>query len=139
MMKYSPRMFSWWPYGSTRPSGAVHSGRGCFSTTSNGPTLLSTGPRSVPAPPWLAPTAPSYCVNTGTIHAQQRRFDEAEAAHERLSELSKDAVNPEFAARSCGLLANFRKDRGKFEEAEAGFEKCLEDHPTNALVLEWAA
>ena len=67
------------------------------------------------------------------------RPDEAEAAHFRLKDLSADSPNRELAARTCGLWADFYARLDKVEEAEGAFDECLAAHPTNQLVIDWAA
>ena len=66
------------------------------------------------------------------------RLDEAEDLFEALEGEGSEGGAPLLGARYCAARATFSQEGGDAERAAGQFERCLEDHPDDALILQEA-
>jgi tetratricopeptide (TPR) repeat protein len=72
--------------------------------------------------------------------AESDQLDAAEAEHRAAIEIADKSGVPAMAARACGALANFDKEYRKDpKRAKATYQKCAEEYPTDALILNLAS
>ncbi len=66
------------------------------------------------------------------------RIDEADALFRELEQRSRAGELDLAPDRYCAARATFHAERGEAERAREGFERCLEEHPADPLVLDTA-
>jgi tetratricopeptide (TPR) repeat protein len=71
-----------------------------------------------------------------TVLAELGRTREAEAAHERIKEISAASGNEDLAGRGCLAPPLFAKDNlGDLERAEELYEECASNYPGNRFAI----
>jgi tetratricopeptide (TPR) repeat protein len=90
-------------------------------------TIGCAAPRERARAPETTPETAADWLARGRLLELSRRFDEAEAAYRRAQELGEPMV--------LWRLAALLRDRGRLEEAEVCYRRCLEEPPEGEQVL----